>query len=279
MWTRAFQVLKTRIQLAADQDPALVRTLEALTDTYGPAREGQQLAYTIRAGRWPQLQRDGRVLCVVDDPVDLPAVFEHDLYLQVIHRCRDGLALHAAAVAVDGEVVLLLGGSGAGKSTVSLELVQRGARYLTDEHAVVYADGTVQGVTRPITLDTARRPANLPQAFVTTLSAYRGEGGDCGSLLVQPPPAQLCHHARPLKTVVFLLPPQTASVARRLSTGEALCRLWACVLRPHRGALGWAIRLLSRHPVHAVGGDVDQVCHSIGRLSEAVCGHPASRVR
>lgn len=53
-------------------------------------------------------------------------------------RTRAGcLALHGAGVAIEGRTVLLVGTSGAGKSSTCLSLALRGARYLGDE--VVFA--------------------------------------------------------------------------------------------------------------------------------------------
>jgi hypothetical protein len=51
------------------------------------------------------------------------------------------IALHSGAVERDGRVLLLAGVKGAGKSTLTAALVQRGARYVTDEVAVVKLPG------------------------------------------------------------------------------------------------------------------------------------------
>jgi hypothetical protein len=47
------------------------------------------------------------------------------------------LALHASAVCIDGRAVALLGPKGAGKSTLALSLVRRGARLITDDTLIV----------------------------------------------------------------------------------------------------------------------------------------------
>lgn len=54
----------------------------------------------------------------------------------------EALALHASAVSIDGEVVAFLGPKHAGKSTLALALVRRGARLVTDDTLVVRFDGT-----------------------------------------------------------------------------------------------------------------------------------------
>ncbi len=65
--------------------------------------------------------------------------------------CR--LHLHAAALELHGTGILLVGASGSGKSTVALELMRRGAHYLTDECLTVLPGSTtVFGYPKPITL-------------------------------------------------------------------------------------------------------------------------------
>jgi hypothetical protein len=55
----------------------------------------------------------------------------------------DALVLHAGAVTSDGLAVLLIGHSGRGKSTLTLELVRRGWGFLSDDFAVLRSDGVV----------------------------------------------------------------------------------------------------------------------------------------
>lgn len=50
------------------------------------------------------------------------------------------LVLHAGAIAKNGRGVLLVGPDGAGKSTLTLGLVNRGFRYLSDEYGIIDLD-------------------------------------------------------------------------------------------------------------------------------------------
>ena len=50
------------------------------------------------------------------------------------------LTLHASCVALDGRGVLILGRSGAGKSSLALELMALGARLVADDRTVLHAD-------------------------------------------------------------------------------------------------------------------------------------------
>ncbi len=50
--------------------------------------------------------------------------------------------LHASAVALDGQAVLLLGPSGSGKSALALDMMSRGAGLIADDHTrVTLLDG------------------------------------------------------------------------------------------------------------------------------------------
>ena len=72
----------------------------------------------------------------------------------VILAEREGLLLHGGAVAERGSAVLIGGGSGAGKSTTTVELLAEGMSFLTDE--LVELDpgaGSVRGFPRPIGLE------------------------------------------------------------------------------------------------------------------------------
>ena len=96
-----------------------------------------------------------------DDDVWLGADTEADLLDVVVGRLNRlafhldprRLHLHAAAVELDGAGVILAGASGSGKSTVTVELLRRGAAYLTDECLTVTpGTRTVTAYPKPLTL-------------------------------------------------------------------------------------------------------------------------------
>lgn len=61
-------------------------------------------------------------------------------------------SLHAASLLKDGMGLLLCGQPGAGKSTLTLQLVDAGLRYAGDDVALVGPDGTICGVPFALTL-------------------------------------------------------------------------------------------------------------------------------
>ncbi|MHB0768994.1 PqqD family peptide modification chaperone [Bradyrhizobium sp. 5.13L] len=71
---------------------------------------------------------------------------------RLIRSHRGVFALHAATLVTDGVGLLLCGQPGAGKSTLTLQLVDGGFRYAGDDVALVGTDGTICGVPFALTL-------------------------------------------------------------------------------------------------------------------------------
>lgn len=73
-----------------------------------------------------------------------------------INSRRQSVLLHAAAVIVDGTVVIVSGRSGSGKSTLAAQIVDSGGLYLTDEAVEIDEHGHLTDwLQRPIALDPA----------------------------------------------------------------------------------------------------------------------------
>jgi hypothetical protein len=70
----------------------------------------------------------------------------------VIRKLTGLRAIHAGAVQFQGKVLLLPGSSHAGKSSMVAELLRRGAAYLSDEYALIDADGQAHPYPRPLLL-------------------------------------------------------------------------------------------------------------------------------
>lgn len=81
-------------------------------------------------------ERGRRITAQSPTPEDLATYFLGPI-LAFIVRLRGGLALHAGAVVIDDEALLLTGMGGAGKSTATAALLQRGASLVTDDVAVI----------------------------------------------------------------------------------------------------------------------------------------------
>jgi predicted 2-oxoglutarate/Fe(II)-dependent dioxygenase YbiX len=84
-----------------------------------------------------------------------------DIDHQVAVHARGVLFAHAGVVGWRGRAILVPGRSMTGKSTLVAELVRRGARYYSDEYAVIDDRGQVHPYTRPLSL---RNGAGLGRA-------------------------------------------------------------------------------------------------------------------
>jgi hypothetical protein len=97
-------------------------------------------------GPRPGMRRSHRLYCGdvrVAMNLELEPVLdtlESHARLQVAARSRRGVFLHAGAVAWRGRALVLPGASRTGKTTLVAELVRAGARYLSDEFAVIRGD-------------------------------------------------------------------------------------------------------------------------------------------
>lgn len=70
----------------------------------------------------------------------------------VVHRLRTLRAVHAGAVIIDGGALILPGSTHAGKSSLVVELLKRGAAHLSDEYALIDKHGYVHAYPRPLLL-------------------------------------------------------------------------------------------------------------------------------
>ncbi len=84
------------------------------------------------------------------------------LELAIALHGRTGTFVHAGVVGWRSKAVLVPGPSRAGTSTLIAELVRCGAVYLSDEYAVVGADGRVQAYPRPLHLRETGEQRRLP---------------------------------------------------------------------------------------------------------------------
>lgn len=111
---------------------------------------------TAGGGEWVEfLVEDGgaRVAIVLGEQVDLGEAVELLLtsVFSCVHMQRGATCLHASVVALGDRAFALVGPRGAGKSTLALALVQRGARLVSDDVAVLSEreGATLVAVGRP----------------------------------------------------------------------------------------------------------------------------------
>lgn len=117
----------------------------------GAWREGRgdrmDRTYSLRVGRGSRprltLFRDASVRCHTRSLRGAARALEQDAARWLAESARDRLFLHAGAVGVGATSILVPGRSRSGKSTLVAALVEAGARYYSDEYAVLDARGCV----------------------------------------------------------------------------------------------------------------------------------------
>jgi hypothetical protein len=81
-----------------------------------------------------------------------------DIDFRVATHAREAVFVHAGVVGWRGCAILVPGRTMSGKSTLVAELVRRGARYYSDEYAVIDERGRVHPYARPLSLRNGSRP-------------------------------------------------------------------------------------------------------------------------
>lgn len=133
----------------------------------GPPSPAAVAAYaaTLQEGRW-SVCRDGARIALHAAPSAVVEVLVQDVERVVAAHARDPVFIHAGAVAIAGQGVVVPGRSGAGKSTLVAALLRVGATYLSDEFALLDERGHVHPYPRPL------RVAGVPPgAFAVSPSA------------------------------------------------------------------------------------------------------------
>ncbi len=128
-------LLGVRVRLRCEDSELAAR----LAASYACSTAGEHTATPsveaslAREGEAWRARVDGRPEHVERDPTLALRGLHHELLHAVMLRAPELYYVHAAVVAVGGRGVVLPGLSRAGKSTLALALLERGARYLSDE--------------------------------------------------------------------------------------------------------------------------------------------------
>jgi hypothetical protein len=208
------------------------RTL--LAANYGHMQGGRGLAalqYTVgrqegSCGFW--VSRAGREPLSASDPAELLFLFEKDMTVELENLRADLYFVHAAVLALEHGAMMLVGGSGSGKSTTTWALLHQGCRYFSDELGPVdLQTGEVYPYPRALCLkDVPPGPYSLPN---NTLYTARTLHIPTAAL-----PSPVGDGPAPLAAIFFVQyrPEAAAPVVEPLSKAEAAARLFANALNP-----------------------------------------------
>jgi hypothetical protein len=101
------------------------------------------------------LYRGGELVSTTSSPSSVLRHLFWDVNRNVIERTRGLLLFHASAVELGGRAVVFPAPMGSGKTTLVSGLIQRGARYLTDEAvAIAPTDLRIRPYPKPLSIDT-----------------------------------------------------------------------------------------------------------------------------
>jgi energy-coupling factor transporter ATP-binding protein EcfA2 len=84
------------------------------------------------------------------DTSDWPPTFRQSLAGELGRRVVSAVLVHAGTASFREGCLLVPGSSGAGKTTLVSALLDLGARFMSDEYALVQADGRVVAFPRPL---------------------------------------------------------------------------------------------------------------------------------
>jgi hypothetical protein len=237
---------RVRIRCADTAIAALVRAAYGALECDADHADATYVASRCApAGYW--LHRAGREAVVAADDGAFLMLLETELSVELQRRRPDLFFLHAAALAHEGGAVLLVGASGAGKSTAAWGLAHVGFRYLSDELAPL-DPGTLEVSPYPRALCLKADPPASHPVPGRTLRTPR-------SLHVPPEelPGGVGTGPAPLHAIFFVQHRATAPwpSVEPVTKGEAAARLLAHSLNAlaHRDAgLDAASRIASEVP-------------------------------
>lgn len=171
----------------------------------GAAPGGRVRSYTLL---YYGLQRIARTMDL-DEALE---TLEAHLQWEVATNAADWVMVHAGVVGWQGRAIVIPGYSFAGKSTLVVELLKRGATYYSDEYAVLDPDGNVHPYARRLSLRAGVEP-----------EARRCTPADFGSSVgATPLPVGLVAMTSYRKGATWR--------PRRLSAGQAAWELVKCTL-------------------------------------------------
>ena len=122
--------------------------------------------------------RDDGLMLTNNDDAQIAEFLLGQVSYHLADKSRGGLVLHAGALAWQGQGVLVAGGIGVGKTTLTAWLVSRGLDYLTDEMVFMPNDSD--------RLNAFERPLNCKSPSRLVLQPYFDFGAHTGSIYRAP---------------------------------------------------------------------------------------------
>jgi hypothetical protein len=217
----------------------------------------------------------GQPAITLADEADLLFRLEKDLTVALQMLRPDLLFIHAAALAKDGMVCLLVGESGHGKSTTAWGLLHHGFRYLSDELGPLDLR-SMQVLPYPHALCLKQPP---PPSYPLPVGSL-----DLGDTLHVPVPLLPCATAGPceLGAVLFVRyrDDLDAPVLHPMTAAQASARLYVSTLNalahPAHG-VDAVVRVAASVPCYSLAcTDLSSTCEMVGRILAAGAAQPTA---
>ncbi|MHC5115157.1 MAG: hypothetical protein ACYTGP_12105 [Planctomycetota bacterium] len=222
----------------------------------------------VRASRFGrrtiEILGDGELLSKITNADEVLPHLERGIDRRVIATRSEFVQLQAATLVSEGRGVILVGPTGAGKSTLAAGLIARGWRSLSDELALVHAR---TGLLHPFPKAVCVTSGSMPVTRKLGLSPGKGELG-----YIRPADVD-DDHLEPAPVAMIVMPRYTGHDTVRvqeLAPAQATFRLASNML--NRGAYGArAVPVLARlarsAPCHTLeSGPLDEACDAIERF-------------
>jgi hypothetical protein len=166
MFRQCYKVHNFRFSLATDCEE-LKSELGLLTRAMAAKPGKCSTAWTVsgfqdqqRGLRSYRLYESGNLICETDDRARLLDTLEWAIMTGILQSTRHFIQLHAAGVDVDGQALLFVGPSGAGKTSLVLSLLLKGLKCLSDE-VILVEPGTNRVLPLPRSFHIHSRTLNL----------------------------------------------------------------------------------------------------------------------
>jgi hypothetical protein len=98
------------------------------------------------------LYKDGKLIAEERIRESVLRQFPSDLRITVAEFAKRKVFVHAGAVSWKGQGIILPANSGLGKSTLTAELIKLGAKYFSDEYAVLDEQSRIHPLPKPLSL-------------------------------------------------------------------------------------------------------------------------------
>jgi hypothetical protein len=185
------------------------------------------------------VDRAGTAVHVASPSADIdPSDFLLELVLGFILRLRFTVCLHAAAVELDGQAILLAGRPGVGKSTIAAALARRGITVLTDDLAAIEIRKTCHVHIGPRRLRPRVSAEGIAVAGKDAPRVFLFPEGACFDIALPPTGARSVEPS--MVAAICLLEPSTEASDNRINKVPPATALLALL------ADTWAARLQDR---------------------------------